>query len=136
MPQKDKYVKLKKCDRKIESPFVIYADFGNILVLEDKVKQITNVCYTTKYHKNVAWSYGNKLIYVDDKFSEPFKSDLGEDVPNNFISNMIGQSKYCSDMVKRHFNKELVMSKKDIKNLRTQLNVGSVIMIILTMMSK
>ena len=49
---------------------------------------------------------------------------------------MIGESKYCSDMVKKHFNKELVMTKKDIKNLRTQLNVGSVIMIISTMMLK
>ena len=49
---------------------------------------------------------------------------------------MIGESKYCSDMVKKHFNKELVMTKIDIKNLRTQLNVGSVIMIISTMMLK
>ena len=136
MPKKGKCVKPKKFDRKIESPFVIYADFGNILVLEDKVKQSTNVSYTNKYHKHVAWSYGNKLICVDDKFSQPFKSYLGEDAANNFISNMIGESKYCSDMVKKHFNKELVMTKKDIKNLRTQLNVGSVIMIISTMMLK
>ena len=26
---------------------------------------------------------------------------------------MIEESKYCSDMMKRHFNKEFVMSKKD-----------------------
>ena len=54
MPKKGKCVKPKKFGRKIESPFVIYADFGNILVLEDKVKQSTNVSYTNKYHKHVA----------------------------------------------------------------------------------
>ena len=115
---------------------MIYADFESILVLEDKVKQRTNVYYTNKYQKHVALSSGNKLVCVDDKFSKPFKSYLEEDAVNNFISTMIGESKYCSNTMKKHFNKELVMTKKDIKHLRTQLNAGSVIVIILTMMLK
>ena len=41
---------------------------------------------------------------------------------------MIEEGKYCSDVMKKHCKKELVMTKK--------LNVGSVIMIILTMMLK
>ena len=31
----------------------------------------------------------------------------------NFISSMIEESKYCSDVVKKNFNKELVMTIKD-----------------------
>ena len=38
---------------------------------------------------------------------------------------MIEESEYCSDVVKKHFNKELVMTKEDMKILRTLLNVGS-----------
>ena len=49
---------------------------------------------------------------------------------------MIEESEYCSDVVKKHFNKELVMTKEDMKILRTLLNVGSVIIIILTLMLK
>ena len=35
---------------------------------------------------------------------------LGEDAVYSFIS-MIEESKYCSDVIKKHFNKELVMTK-------------------------
>ena len=34
----------------------------------------------------------------------------------NFISSMIEESKTCSDEMKKHFNKELVMNKKDNKD--------------------
>ena len=35
--------------------------------------------YTNKYQKHIACSSGYKLVYVDDKFSKPFKTCLGED---------------------------------------------------------
>ena len=99
--------------RKIKSPFMIYTDFENILVPEDDGKQNLNQPYTNKYQKHVGCSYGYKLIIVDDKFSKPFKSYLDEDVVYNFISSVIDENKYCSDMMKEHFNKELVMTKED-----------------------
>ena len=54
-----------------------------------------------------------KLVCVNDKFSKPSKSYLGKYVVYNFISSMIEETKYCSDLIKKHFNKELVMTKKD-----------------------
>ena len=53
------------------------------------------------------------LVYVD-KLSQPFKSYFGEDIIYNFINSMIEESKHCRDVMKRHFNKELVMTKKDV----------------------
>ena len=35
MPKKGEYVKSKSFERKIKSPFMIYADFESILVPED-----------------------------------------------------------------------------------------------------
>ena len=46
-----------------------------------------------------------------------FTSYLGKDAVYNFISSMIEESKYCSDVIKNHFNKEPVMSKEDNENL-------------------
>ena len=83
---------------------------------EGNGKQNPNESYTNKYQKHVACSYGYKLVYVDDKFSNPFKPYIGKDTIYNFISSMIEESKYCSDMMKRHFNKEFAMSKKDIED--------------------
>ena len=40
-----------------------------------------------------------------------FRTYLGKDAIYNFINSMIKESKYCSDEMKKHFNKELVMTK-------------------------
>ena len=74
--------------------------------------------YTNKYQKHIACSYGYKLVCVDDKFSKPFKTYLGKDAVYNFINNMIKESKYCSEVMKKHFKKELVMTKEDNENFK------------------
>ena len=94
---------------------MIYADFESILVAEENGKRNPNESYNNKYQKHITCSYGYKLVCVDDKFSKPFKSYLGEDAVSNFISSMIEESKYCSDVMKKHFNK-LVITKEDNKD--------------------
>ena len=42
MPKKGEYVEFKNFERKIKSPFMIYADFESILVLEDNGKKNPN----------------------------------------------------------------------------------------------
>ena len=113
MPKKGECVKFKNFRRKIKSPFMIYADFQSILVPEENGKQNPNESYTSKYQKHVACSYGYKLVCVDDRFSRPFKSYLVENVVYNVISSMIKESKYCSYVMEKHFNKELVMTKEN-----------------------
>ena len=113
IPEKDKYVKFRNYGRRIKSPFTIYADFESILVPKDNGKQNSKQSYTNKYQKHIACSYGYKLVCVDDKFSKPFKIYLGEDAVYNFIDSMIKESKYCSEVMKKHFNKEPVMTKED-----------------------
>ena len=49
MPKKGTCVKFKNFERKIKSPFMIYADFGSILVPEDNGKQNPHELYTNKY---------------------------------------------------------------------------------------
>ena len=63
-------------------------------------------------------SYGYKLVCVDDRFSKPFKTYLGRDAVYNVIINMIEESKYYSDVMKNHFNKEFVMTKEDNQNFK------------------
>ena len=107
-------VRFKSFERKIKSPFMIYEDLERILVPEDKGKQNPYESYTKNIkQKHVAFKYGYKLVCVDDKFSKPFKSYSGEDTVYNFINSMIEESKYCSEVTKKHFNKELVMTKED-----------------------
>ena len=97
---------------------MIYAYFESILVPEDNGKQSPNKTYTSKYKKHVACSYGYKLVGVEDKFGKPFKSYLGEDVVYNFVNSRFEESKCCSNVIKNHFNKELVMTKNDNEDFK------------------
>ena len=86
---------------------------------ENNGKQNLEESFTNKYQNHIACSYDYKLVCVDDKFSKPFKTYLGKDVMYNFINSMIEESKCCSGVMKKHFNKELVMTKEhneDFKN--------------------
>ena len=73
MPKKGEYVKFKY-ERKIKSPFIIYANFGSILGPQNNEKQNPEESYMNKHQKYIACSYGYKLVCVDDKFSKPFKT--------------------------------------------------------------
>ena len=72
----------------------------------------------------MACSYGYELVCVDNKFSKPFKSYYGEDAVWNFINSMIEESKCCSEVMQKPFNKELVMTKKDNEDFQNFANVG------------
>ena len=85
---KGEYIKFEKFELTIKSPFMSYAGFEIILVHEDNGKQNPNVAYTKKHRKHAHCSYCYKLVYDNDKFSNLFKSYLGEDSVHNFISSM------------------------------------------------
>ena len=106
MPKKGKYVKFKNFEIKIKSPFMIYAGFESILVPEDKGKQNPDKSYTSKYQKHYAGSCRYELVSVDDRFRKLFRSYLGEDAVYNFVNSMIEESKYCSEVMKKYFNKK------------------------------
>ena len=61
MPKKGEHVKFKNCERKIMSPFIIYADFESTLVPDDNGKQNPKESCPNKYQKHIACSYGYKL---------------------------------------------------------------------------
>ena len=48
---------------------------------------------------------------VNDRFSKSFKTYLGRDAIHNFLNRMMEECNYCTDVMKKHFNKELVMAK-------------------------
>ena len=83
---------------------------------EDQVKQNPDESFTSKYQKVFLPVIDkNYYVCVNDKFSEPFQTDLGEDAMYDFINNRIEENKFCSDVMKKHFNKELLLTKEDNK---------------------
>ena len=85
---------------------------------EDNGEVYPEESYTNKHQKHIACNYGYKLVCVDDKFSKPFKTYLGEDAVDNFINSMIEESEFCSNMKEKRFNKELMMTIKGNENFK------------------
>ena len=87
---------------------------------EDIGKQNPKESCKNNYQKHIACSYGCKLVYVSDKFSKL-----------NCINSIVTESKYCNDVTKKRLKNVMA-----IKILKTLLNIGSGIMIMLIMMLK
>ena len=110
IPKKGEFVKFKYYERKIKLLFIIFVDFESIVVPENNGNQNPEESYTNKYQKHITCSYRFKLVCVDDKLSKPLKTYLGKDAVYSFINSMIEESKYCNEVTKKHFNKELKMT--------------------------
>ena len=67
MLEKGEYVKFKNCERKIKSPFMIYADFKSILLPKSNGKHNPRESYSSNYRKHIACSYGHKLECIFQK---------------------------------------------------------------------
>ena len=85
---------------------------------EDNEKQNPEKSFTNKCRKHIACGYGYKFVCIDDKFSKPFKTYLGKAAVYNFINSMIEESKYCSEVMKKYFNKELAITKEDNEDFK------------------
>ena len=51
-----------------------------------------------------------------------FKTYLGKNAVYSFINNMIEESKYCSEAMKKYFNKELLMTEEDNEDFKNYTN--------------
>ena len=119
-----------------KASFMIYVDFESILLPENNGKQNPGESYKKKYQKHVACSYGYELVSIDYKSSKTFESSLGEDAVYSFIDNMLEERKYLNDLMKKHFHKELAMTKEDEEDFESSTKSQFVIMIMLTAMLK
>ena len=62
-PKNGEYVRFKKFERNLKSPFMIYAGFERLLVSEGEKKNPVE-CYNNKYKKYVVCSFGYKLLLL------------------------------------------------------------------------
>ena len=94
------------------------------VVLGGNGKKSPKKSYANEYQKHIACIYA--ISCVDDKFSKPLKTCLAcslqiynLELKFNFINSMIKEHTYCSEVMKNHFNKEIVMTKEDNKDFNS-----------------
>ena len=85
----------------------MYADF------ECNLKSVESYEGSYSYQDHIPCSFAYKLIRVDDKFTKPIVVFRGENAAYEFIKATLKEFKYCKKVMKKHFNKNLIMSEKE-----------------------
>ena len=117
MPKEGEKVQFKNYHKKLDVPFVIYADFEAIVEKIHGVKNNPGTSYTDTYQKHKDCSYACKVVCCyDDQYSKPIELSRGPNAVYKFLEKMLEEEKWCQETLKKHFNKQLEMTKADEKN--------------------
>ena len=99
----------KNYSKQIQVPFNFYADFECVL---DSVESYEG-SYSQKYQDYIHCIFAYKLVSVDDKFSKLIVVYRGKIAAYKFIQAIIRENEYCKKIMKKHFNKNLIMTEEE-----------------------
>ena len=90
-------------------PFKVYANFEcNLEIVESYEGS-----YSNKYQHHIPCCFAYKLAFVDDKFTKPIVVFRGENAGYKFVKAVLKEYEYCKKVMKKHFNKNLIMSEEE-----------------------
>ena len=117
------YVSFKNYSNKMRVPFKIYADFECILKKSnERCEKDLSSSWSVKEQSHVPCGFGYKVVCFDDRFSKDVVVYRGKDCINKFITEILREYEYCKDIVKRHFNKNLIMSMEEEETFQKACN--------------
>ena len=102
-------IKFDNYFKQLPVPFKVYADFECNL----KDIEIYEGACIKKYHDHIPCSFAYKIVCVDDRFSKSVVIYRGENAAYEFIKAIFMEQKYCKKIMKKHFNKNLVMTEEE-----------------------
>ena len=109
-------ISFKNYSRQLPALFKIYADFECILhpTSSKGIKSsYKNVSYTEKYQDHIPCSFAYKVVCVDKKFSKDVVLWRGKNAAYKFNEAILEEYDYCKKIMKKHFNKNFVMSAEE-----------------------
>ena len=102
-------IKFENYSNQLSVPFKIYADFPCNL----KDIEIYEGSCIKKYHDDVPCSYAFKVVCIDNRFSKPIVVYRGKNAAYEFVKAILEECKYCKKVMKKNFNKNLIMSEEE-----------------------
>ena len=119
--QGENILKFNNFHKQLSVPFVIYADFEAITKKVQGCKQSEEM-EKDKYRRSYTedCGYGYKVVCCcDDKYSKYTRIYRGENAVYKFMEKMLEEVEYCKAVIKKHFNKPLVMTEVDEHHFKT-----------------
>ena len=125
--QGENILKFNNFHKQLPVPFVSYADFEAVTKKVQGCEQSAEMeneknkrSYTEAYqtHEDCGSAYEVVCCY-DDKYSKPIQAYQGENAVYKFMKKMLEVVEYCKNVIKKHFNKPLVMTDNDEQRFKT-----------------
>ena len=125
--QGENILKCNNLHKQLPVPFVIYADFEAITKKVQGCKRSEEMdneknkrSYTEAYQTHEDCGYGYKVVCCyHDKYSKDICIYRGENAVYKFIEKMLEEVEYCKAVIKKKFNKPLVMTEVDEQHFKT-----------------
>ena len=102
-------IEFKNYFKQMLVPFKIYVDFESNL----KAVEIYEGFHSNKFQDHVPCSFACKVVCIDDKFTKPIVAFRGKNAAHEFVKVILNKYEYCKKVMKKHFNKNLIMSEKE-----------------------
>ena len=102
-------IEFKNYFKQMLVPFKIYVDFESNL----KAVEIYEGFYSKKFQDHVPCSFACKVVCIDDKFTKPIVAFRGKNAAHEFVKVILNKYEYCKKVMKKHFNKNLIISEKE-----------------------
>ena len=115
MPKEgENILKFYNHNKQLLVPFTIYADFEAITKKVQGCRPNDNKSYAKAYQTHEDCGCGYKVVCCyEDKYSKPIQTNRGENAVCKFMERMFEEVEYCKGVIKKRFNKPLVMSEND-----------------------
>ena len=125
--QGENILKFNNFHKQLPVAFVIYTDFEAITKKvqgceqsEEMKKDKDRISYTKAYQTHEDYGYGYKVVCCyDDKYSSDICIYRGENSVYKFMEKMLEEVKYCKAVIRKHFNKPLVITEVDEQHFKT-----------------
>ena len=119
--QGDNILKFNNFHTHLPVPFVIYAYFEAIMKKVQGCKQSEEMekdkdkrSYTKAYQTHEDCGYGYKVVCCHKKkYNRPIQTYRGEKAIYKFMEKILEEVEYCKAVIKKCFNKPLVMTEDD-----------------------
>ena len=122
------FIEFKNFNRQIPVPFKIYADFECLLKgvdcgIDNECFSYEEILFTKKYQDHIPCSFAYKVVRVDKKYSKKISLYSGKNAVFKFIKCIFKEYGYCRSVMKKHFNKKLVMTAEQNEEFERS-NIG------------
>ena len=112
-------IKFNNYFKQLAIQFMIYADFESILKRVQSNDRNNNTSDTEKYQAHLPCSFAYKVVCLDDKVSNLVVLYRGKDAVNKYIKAIRKENGYCKKIIKKYFNKSLLMFAEDEKRFQS-----------------